>query len=230
MRLRALMSVAVHPCKAARALIKPPHRLVRACGAHNVSPSVSSWLQGIQQQYSQQRQDVCLGILQQAEFLEQLGSSSRQLQTGGVQLAAVCRGISSMASPGGTLGLQSSLVVQQCIDMPSGYCVPEQTTVPAYQLIGIFRAILGYPTLPRHARSSTIEAKWGLLSLLLLHAAGQQQEYQLKLQQLLDQVVLQHAANKVAQVCISGCLPHLSVVCIWGIPPADSASTGIMLI
>jgi hypothetical protein len=55
--------------------------------------------------------------------------------------------------------------------------------------------------LPQAAKATSLEAKWRLLQLTLLHAAQQQQQqFQLQLQQLLDGVLLQHAQQKLAKV------------------------------
>lgn len=89
---------------------------------------------------------------------------------------------------------------QQQVQLPGSFAVPSQTTVPAYQLVGLFRTFLGWPNLPQAARATSLEAKWRLLQLTLLHAGDQEQQFQLQLQQLLDGVLLPHAQQKLAKV------------------------------
>eukprot|EP00775_Hariotina_reticulata_P005187 gene5187-5425_t len=76
--------------------------------------------------------------------------------------------------------------------MPAGFAVPPDTTVPAYQA----------------ARASSLEARWGLLALTLLHAAGDNQAFQQQLQQLLDDVLLPQAAQKLQKVMENSCVPE----------------------
>jgi hypothetical protein len=89
---------------------------------------------------------------------------------------------------------------QQHVQLPGSFTVPNQTTVPAYQLVGLFRNFLGWPNLPQAAKTSSLEAKWRLLQLTLLHAAQQEQRFQLQLQQLTDGVLLPQAQQKLAKV------------------------------
>jgi hypothetical protein len=54
--------------------------------------------------------------------------------------------------------------------------------------------------LPQAAKATSLEAKWRLLQLTLLHAAEQQQQFEVQLQQLLDGVLLLQAQQKLAKV------------------------------
>jgi hypothetical protein len=89
---------------------------------------------------------------------------------------------------------------QQHVQLPGSFVVPSQTTVPAYQLVGLFRNFLGWPNLPHGAKATSLEAKWRLLQLTLLHAAQQEQQFQQQLQQLTDGVLLPQAQQKLAKV------------------------------
>lgn len=207
MHFQALMfclrSSRLHACKRLNRCNDSNRHFLRACIANSETTNVASWLQVLpRQQHSQSALPVpslCSRILEQADVLAEQRLTSRQLAVGGPASAATLRG-NSMGNNSSASNLGSHVVHEQHIQMPSSYAVPIQTSVPAYQLVGIFRAMLGHPALPHGSRSASLEAKWGLLHLLLLHAAGEQLKYEQKLQKLLDQVLLQHAANKLAQV------------------------------
>jgi len=61
--------------------------------------------------------------------------------------------------------------------------------------------------LPQAARASSLEARWGLLALTLLHAAGDEQGFHKQLQRLLDDTLLPQAARKLQKVTNDA--PHL---------------------
>lgn len=205
MRLRTLMcclrAPQLHACRRLHNLGVSSYHPTRACLAKGVTSSVASWLHTFhkQQQHSQSARPICnlcFGVLEQADIQAKQGITPSQLAAA----QAGHKGCSNMGNNHSVSPLISRVVREQQIQIPGSYTVPHQTSVSAYQLVGIFRSMLGHPSLPHGAKSFSLEAKWDLLHLLLLQAAGEQQQYELKLQHLLDRVLLHHAADKVAQV------------------------------
>lgn len=114
--------------------------------------------------------------------------------------AATTRNTTSSAAIQAAASAVNAVLHQQRLQLPNSFAVPSQTTVPAYQLVGLFRIFLGWPNLPQGAKATSLEAKWRLLQLTLLHAAQQEQQFQLQLQQLVDGVLLLQAQQKLAKV------------------------------
>jgi hypothetical protein len=110
-------------------------------------------------------------------------------------------------------------LIPQAISFPADYHVPHATSVPAYQLVGVFHALLGEPELPRGARVSSLAAKWGLLHAALLRrrcsssapAAGVTDTaaaaYHAAVPRLLERTLLARVAVKLAAVLANPAVP-----------------------
>uniref|UniRef100_A0A383W7Z9 Uncharacterized protein n=1 Tax=Tetradesmus obliquus TaxID=3088 RepID=A0A383W7Z9_TETOB len=122
--------------------------------------------------------------------------------------AATTRNTTSSAAIQAAASAVNAVLHQQRLQLPNSFAVPNQTTVPAYQLVGLFRIFLGWPNLPQGAKATSLEAKWRLLQLTLLHAAQQEQQFQLQLQQLVDGVLLLQAQQKLAKVLANLLVPQ----------------------
>lgn len=198
-----LQSAETHACKASVHVSSTRLHVRPTCAANSAIRGVSAWLKGLQQ--SPVHSNIPTGPALASDILRHVSHSANLLSGSGVATscqpaaaeASTCNRVNSIS-----MQLTSAALVEQHIQWPEGFAIPKQTTVPAYQLVGVFRAMLGCPELPQGARASSLEAKWGLLHLLLLHAAGQHQQYEQRLQGLLDRVLLKRSADKLMQASL----------------------------
>lgn len=200
-------------------LVKFAHtRAVPHCGAAAAAAAgVHDWLGQFQPQEKATGRSLYTQIIQHTDLVRSLSSSSHSAAGAATPDTSASSQHPSALTTAGTIGnitsssTQAALnvinaaLLQQHLQLPASFSVPTSTSVPAYQLVGVFRSMLGYPNLPQAAKTSSLEAKWGLLQLALLHAAGDQQEFGQRLQQLLHDVVLPHALQRLQKVT-SGCI------------------------
>ena len=176
---------------------------------HAAAASAAQWLDSFQQQHYNTCSIAGLStnIIQHADSLhvdkqpQHRASSNDSPSWSNLLAPPGATATTAMSAPidAATPMPGSTMLREQHFQVPEGFAVAPQATVPVHQLVAAFSTWLGAPKLPKDARMNSMEVKWRLLQLLLLHAAEDTEGFASSVQQLLG-IVLSGPVRKMGKV------------------------------